>query len=394
MNKLKIMYAFQLWREFKLSIAEIFAIFPNGKTVYFNKEILILEKLDKNDILNKINNLWWVIKVIEIEESNNLNIEKFILEKNINIEWKLKYSINIFWEKLNLKKLLNKTKSLLKENGISSRFVNKDFKNLNSSQIIWEKLIIKETDYNLINTKENIYIWKSIWIQDIKSYSKRDWQKNRDMQTWMLPPKLAQIMINFSSIDWKIKLNLYDPFVWLWTVLIEWILMWIKNIYWSDLSEKMVEYSINNVLSLKKDLKTCKIFKHNAKFILELDFLNSNKIDSIVTEWYLWEIMTHKNINLERIEKQRKKLQDLYEWFFSWLKQVWYKWNIVISFPFWKLKWKYIYFNEIYDILNKYCDIQKLFPKDFELQESKVWSLLYKRDKQLVGREIFKLKMK
>ena len=46
-------FAFQLWREFKLSIAEIFAVFPKGKTLYFDTDILLLENITKDEILEK-----------------------------------------------------------------------------------------------------------------------------------------------------------------------------------------------------------------------------------------------------------------------------------------------------------------------------------------------------
>ncbi len=384
------MFAFQLWREFKLSIAEICTVFSEWKIVFFDKEILILENINKEDILKKADNLGWTIKIIEIfENNNNLDISELILDNAEKNEWKYKYWINIFWENINLKKILNSTKNLLKNNSISSRFVNKDFTNLLSSQIIWEKLIKKESDYNLIITWDKEYIWKTIWIQNINNYSKRDWQKDRDMQVWMLPPKLAQMMINLS---WWI--NIYDPFVWLWTVLIESVLMWNKDVYWSDLSERMVEISNNNILHLNYELDNFKIFYQNSKYIEEVELLKSNKIDSIVTEWYLWEVMTQKNISILRIEKQKESLKKLYEWFFSWLQKLNFKWNIVISFPFWEINWKYFYFTDIYEILEKYCNIQKIFPENFELNETKSWSLLYKRDKQLVWREIFKLKIK
>jgi tRNA G10 N-methylase Trm11 len=122
--------------------------------------------------------------------------------------------------------------------------------------------------------------------------------------------------------------------------------------------------------------------------------LLDKNIDSIATEWYLGEMMTQKNISFDRIDKQKKSLIELYERFFKWLKEIKYKWNIVICFPFWEIKWSFIYFTEIYDILNKYCNIEQLFPTDFQLETTKFWSLLYKRDKQLVWREIFKLTIK
>jgi hypothetical protein len=134
------------------------------------------------------------------------------------------------------------------------------------------------------------------------------------------------------------------------------------------------------------------IFLQNAKYIDEVKFLDW--VDAIVTEWYLWEIMTKNNITIERIEKQKAKLLDLYEWFFSWLKKLNFKWNIVISFPFWEVYWKYLYFLEIYNKINEYCIVNKLLPECVKFSETRFGSLLYKRDSQLVWREIFSLKLK
>lgn len=378
---------FQLWREYKLSVAEILAVFPMWKTVFLSNDFLIIKGVEKENIIKKADKLWWTIKIVEI-----INYDD-ILKDWLDNEWKFKYWISIFWEKRNLKKILLEQKKIFKAKWVSSRFINKDFKNLSSAQILWEKLLKSWWDYSIIYTNDNQFVWKTIWVQDIDNYSKRDWQKDRDMQIWMLPPKLCQIMINLSW--WK---NIYDPFVWLWTVLIESILMWNKNVYGSDLNTKMVENTINNINDFIKtnnlNLDDLKIIKLNSKFINESEILLKKKVDSIVSEWYLWEVMTQKNINIERINKQKISLLELYNKFFEWLKDIKYKWNLVICFPFWEIKWKKIFFEEIYNILNKYCIIENLFPNNYIITTTSSWSLLYKRTKQLVWREIFKLKIK
>lgn len=377
---------FALWREYKLSTAEILAVFPEGKTIYFSKDVLILDLIEENEVLQKANFLWWTIKIFKI-------IETDILTDALEVEWKFKYGISTFWDKKNLKEILNSTKKILKENWVSSRFINKDFTSLSSAQIIWEKLVKSGTDYSYIFDFDKKYIWKTIWVQDIYSYSKRDYSKDRDMQTWMLPPKLCQMMINISSGK-----TVYDPFVWLGTVLIESILMWNKKVYWSDLNQTMVEHSRNNIFKFAQEnniiLEDVEFIKLNAKFINESSVLLEKNIDAIVTEWYLWEIMTQKNISIDRIDKQKESLISIYEKFFENLKKINYTWNIVICFPFWEISWKYIYFEEIYKTLSILCDIQPLFPTSFENITTKAWSLLYKREKQLVWREIFKLKIK
>ncbi len=377
---------FALWREYKLSIAEIFAVFPKGKAVFYDKDVLIIENVEETEILEKADFLWWTIKIFKI-------IDNEIIDEAIDIEWKFKYGISTFWDKKNLKEILNSTKKILKENWVSSRFINKDFTNLSSAQIIWEKLVKNWTDYSFVFNGDKKYIWKTIWVQDIYSYSKRDYNKDRDMQTWMLPPKLCQIMINISSGK-----TIYDPFVWLGTVLIESILMWNKKVYWSDLNQTMVEHSRNNIFKFAQEnntiLEDVEFIKLNAKFINESSILLEKNIDAIVTEWYLWEIMTVKNISIDRINKQKESLISIYEKFFENLKKINYTWNIVICFPFWEISWKYIYFEEVYKTLSLLCDIQPLFPTQFENITTKAWSLLYKREKQLVWREFFKLKIK
>ncbi|NVP17724.1 hypothetical protein HUU51_03320 [Candidatus Gracilibacteria bacterium] len=380
------MIGFALGREYKLSIAEIFTVFPEGKTVFYDKDVLILENLNENLILEKANFLGGTIKIFKI-------IDNEIIDDALNIEGKFKYGISTFGDKKNLKEILNSTKKILKENGVSSRFINKDFKNLSSAQIIGEKLVKNGTDYSIIFDGDKKYTGKTIWVQDIDSYSKRDYSKDRDMQTGMLPPKLCQMMINISSGK-----TIYDPFVGLGTVLIESILMGNKKVYGSDLNQTMVEHSRNNIFKFVQEnnviLEDVEFIKLNAKFINESSILLEKNIDAIVTEGYLGEIMTQKNISIERIDKQKESLISIYEKFFENLKKINYTGNIVICFPFWEISGKYIYFEEIYKTLSLLCDIQPLFPTSFENITTKAGSLLYKREKQLVGREIFKLKIK
>ncbi len=389
------MFAFQLWREFKLSIAEILAVFPEWNTVFCDISILVLSWIKKEDILKKADFLGWTIKVIEIlsfwDDINNILKENLIPK---NYTWKFNYSINIFWNNwLKIKELLKTSKEIVKNTWLNPRFVNKDFKNISSTIIIKEWLVKKETDTNILFFNNLYSFWRTIFVQNIYSYSNRDFSKTRDMNIWMLPPKLAQMMINIWKKDKEI-ISLYDPFVWLWTVLIEWILMWIKEIYWSDINKNMIETSSKNLEDIKwKYNFNYNIFNQNAKYISE--FKDLNKIDLIITEWYLWEVMTKNNISIDRINKQKEKLQDLYNWFFEWLRLWWFKWNIVISFPFWDVKWKFLFFNEIYDIIEKYCVINEILEENkTNFKPTNKWSLLYKRDSQLVWREIFSLLIK
>ncbi len=408
------MFWFQLWREWKLSLAELLNVFPEADIIYSASGVLILDNIWEEEIIKNSNKIWWTIKIFELNLKTNLEeIYDDVISISKETEWKFKYSFNLFWEKnLKLENILKKTKYLLKNNNVSSRYFNKDNgKNLSSAQILGNSIMKKWFDFNIVDIWWVYYFGKTIWVQDIDAYSKRDFWKKTDMQVWMLPPKLCQIMINLSRTEnWENRTeknnlgsqfstlnSLYDPFVWLWTILIEALNMWFSKVFGSDLNSCMVEAASKNLEDFSEN--NCieydySIIKLNAKFIDEAPFF-CEKVDLIVSEWYLWEVMTKKNISLERIDKQKESLKKLYESFFLNLTRTRFNWTIVICFPFWELKWKYIYFNDINRIFeNNNIKVENIFwNKDLNLS-SKTGSLLYKRENQLVWREIFKLTIK
>lgn len=63
--------------------------------------------MKENEVLQKANFLWWTIKIFKI-------IETDILTDALEVEWKFKYGISTFWDKKNLKEILNSTKKILK----------------------------------------------------------------------------------------------------------------------------------------------------------------------------------------------------------------------------------------------------------------------------------------
>lgn len=393
------MFAFELWREFRLSIAEIYSLFPEMEIIYCDEKILLVDNINEYWLMEVVPKIWWSIKIIKIlseksydlSEINDLMISLFTDTRKTN------YAINFYWKtKTNQKDFLLKSKKYFAKSWFSTRFVNQDFQNIKSYLVSKEKLIDTKTDFNIIFTPLDTFVWNTIFVQDIDSYAKRDFWKTRDMQVGMLPPKLAQIMINIARKDNSD--TIYDPFCWLWTILLEWIIAWNKEIFGSDISDDMVKTTKKNVNFIKdefnNELKISEVIKLDARDIAYSPILKNHNINTIVTEWYLWEIFWKQSIDIDKIRKQRQNLSEIYNSFFAWLKNIWFNWNIVISFPFWEIKWKYNYFEEIYEIINKYCNTLDLLPKDTDFKPSKSWSLLYKRPEQTVWREIFKLKIK
>lgn len=385
------MFCFILWKTPKLSVAEIYSLFPEVNFVEINEKFAIIDNISEEELRKKFNSIWWTIKICKIQEK--IKDQKDFIKKWVNLikqlenDWKISFGISSFWENIDNFRIWLDIKKLFKASDSRNiRLVNKDRNNLNSAVIRIEKLDTKNIELNYIKQEDTKYIATTILSQDIEEYSKRDWQKDRDMEVGMLPPKLAQIMINLAWPGW-----VYDPFCGLGTVLIEAINNWVTDITGSDISREMVKVTGRNIEDFLYDKNinnvNYRVFEQDASKI------SYNKSDvNIVTEWYLWHIFWQKSIYQERVEKERLSLIGIYEWFFARLKASRFKWNIVISFPFWDVKWRYIYFEEIYELLKKEkIKVHKLLPENEKFKETKSGSLLYKRDNQTVGREIFKL---
>ena len=96
--------------------------------------------------------------------------------------------------------------------------------------------------------------YRVIGVQDIDAYAKRDQARPaRDAKVGMLPPKLAQILINLCG-PLKLGSVILDPFCGTGVVLQEALLMGYQA-HGTDVSERMVEYSKKNLDWLMKTEK-------------------------------------------------------------------------------------------------------------------------------------------
>ena len=88
--------------------------------------------------------------------------------------------------------------------------------------------------------------WKVIGVQDIDAYAKRDQARPaRDAKVGMLPPKLAQILINLCG-NLPEDSTVLDPFCSTGVVLQDALLMGYKA-YDTDIEQRMIDYSQKNL---------------------------------------------------------------------------------------------------------------------------------------------------
>ncbi len=125
---------------------------------------------------------------------------------------------------------------------------------LSSAQVLHNKLTHRGGwELLFITNKNNTILAQTLFIQDIEAYSARDQARpKRDARVGMLPPKLAQIIVNLAvgqigvSVDEKTKIRILDPFCGTGVILQESLLAGY-SVLGTDIDERMVEYSKTNI---------------------------------------------------------------------------------------------------------------------------------------------------
>jgi tRNA (guanine10-N2)-dimethyltransferase len=121
---------------------------------------------------------------------------------------------------------------------------------LNTAQVLHNKLTSPTGVEMLVIARDDgtTVLARTRAVQDIDSYTLRDrGRPKRDARVGMLPPKLAQIIINLSSGQADPHgLTLLDPFCGTGVVLQEAGLMGMK-VYGTDLEPRMIDYSQKNL---------------------------------------------------------------------------------------------------------------------------------------------------
>ncbi len=167
-------------------------------------------------------------------------------------EGKLKLGISCYGLKTNPAKITAlglSIKKAVKTQNRSVRLIPNNENTLNSAQILHNKLISElGLELLLIRDSVNTIIARTTAVQDIDSYTLRDrGRPKRDARVGMLPPKLAQTIINIAENDpQNTAKRVLDPFCGTGVILQEAALMGYQ-VYGTDLEERMIRYSRDNL---------------------------------------------------------------------------------------------------------------------------------------------------
>jgi tRNA G10 N-methylase Trm11 len=390
-----------------LSIAEISAVFSlgdNPKVELLGQEVFLLETENNFNPAELIKKLGGIIKIGIISNEFDFDNQKIVAEAekliNTSYEGKIKFGISHYGNKqLNLKIIGMEIKKYLKEKNISVRWVVSRDKVLSSVVVEQNKLISQGAEIILIQKDNHVLMGKTLAVQPFKELSFRDFGRPaRDDFSGMLPPKLAQIIINLAVPPLLTRRGaggevggaggevILDPFCGSGTIITEAMLMGYKNLIGFDISPKAIEDTKKNIEWTKNKFN----IQHSTFNIQIKDAttlsnnLKQNSIDAIITEPFLGPQRGKKNIG-EIITELEKLYSDSLKEFKKILKP---KGRIVMIWPVFHIS------QSTHSIQPNINGFKIINPIPENLRQSKKIilternTIIYGREQQKVWREI------
>ena len=275
-------------------------------------------------------------------------------------------------------------KKILKSRGYNARVVPNPEKALSSAQVYHNKLTSERgIELLLVDSDKGVVLARTTAVQDIEAYAARDQNRpKRDARIGMLPPKLAQIIINLASNSQNVLgSRLLDPFCGTGVILQEALLMGF-DVYGTDVDTRMVDYSRTNIDWLLKR------FSSNKNVLIEVGDAKNYRwkppINIVATETYLGKPLGSipSDAELQEIIDQvnilnKKIIRNIHGQLGSGTR-------LCLAVPAWSIKNRFIH-------LSFLDQLEVLGYNRVAFKHSDLKSLVYHRPGQIVARELVTL---
>ncbi len=284
-------------------------------------------------------------------------------------------------------------KKTLRATGRSVRIIPNQQTSLSSAQILHNQLTGPlGCELVLLRNGSETLIAQTVYCQDIDNYAARDHGRPmRDAFVGMLPPKLAQIMLNLAASPTmrhkQPPLRILDPFCGTGVILQEALLMG-HDAYGTDLESRMIDYSRGNLDWLRT---TFGLNRFNVT--LEAGDATTHhwsNIDCVAGETYLGTPLQHLP-TLAALNEIVMKCDELHRAFFKNIaKQLSPGTSLCMAVPAWRLnpeasgkaRFRHLpVIDELVSLGYNQTDFTHVRGND----------LMYFRDDQLVARELLVL---
>jgi len=171
-------------------------------------------------------------------------------------EGKLKLGVSLYGLQMPVHKLnanVLSLKKVVKNAGRSVRVVPNTDLALSSAQTMHNHLTSElGMELILVRDGEQMLLGQVTSVQDINDYGRRDrGRPKRDARVGMLPPKLAQTIINFAVADASSPLTILDPFCGTGVIPQEALLQGY-DVIGTDLEPRMIDYTEQNLAWLRE----------------------------------------------------------------------------------------------------------------------------------------------
>jgi tRNA G10 N-methylase Trm11 len=302
-------------------------------------------------------------------------------------EGKVKLGLSVYDINVSLKTLQRsglELKKAVKNTGRSVRVVPNTALELNSAQVIHNRLTSDlGCELILIREGRQTHLAQTLYVQDIDDYARRDFGRpKRDAFVGMLPPKLAQTMLNLAQVAPGDRV--LDPFCGTGVVLQEAALMFAE-VYGTDLSERMVRYTRDNLNWLEET--------YNIQFDTYYETADATNhtwqqpIDSVVCEVYLGQPMVTLPDDI-KLKKIMDECNDITAKFLVNLrKQLTAGTHCCIAVPAW-------FTGRDFKHLDIVDDLEKIGYNRISFKRAANSDLIYHRTDQVVARELLVITVK
>jgi tRNA G10 N-methylase Trm11 len=267
-------------------------------------------------------------------------------------------------------------KKRLRERGSLRLVTPQEGTTLSAAQVKFNGLIGKGFELLIVVADQEMVITITTQVQDIDSYAARDYQRPaRSAKVGMLPPKLAQLMVNTTSAG-----LIYDPFCGTGVVLQEALLLG-REASGSDLNPEMVEASRENLEWLSKQISLPKLAASTAELADAREVRLPPGPVGIVSEGYLGPNLSRKPTKPEVAELQQELLELYSASLRSWREQLPKGAEVTITIPAWQTQDGIIPLG----LLDRLSDLGYTL-KSFAHTDTR--NLIYRRPGQAVGRQL------
>lgn len=280
-------------------------------------------------------------------------------------------------------------KQKLRARGVSLRVIPNATAALNTATSHHNKLGLADNKVELLVVRANngkVIIAESIGSQNITALAARDQARPRtDAFVGMLPPKLARMMVNMLGLDThksETSLRILDPFCGTGTLLQEAGLLGYA-VYGTDLAEKMIRYSRDNLNWLAAS--------HRVQFDWYLHEGDATEtrwqqpIDAVACETYLGQPFSAPPSPAKLAEVRGNCDRIIGSFLENITAQITTGTPLCIAVPTWRDARGQFTHLPLVDQIEKYG------MKRIQLRHVDTRRLIYYREDQLVGREILLL---